>query len=84
MSVVTDCDYCGCIALCVEDSAGGTCCHSCEDNPTEEQSVFYIAFDGFDLFKLHFATREAAQKHLDDNYMKLARHCQYQVAVYEK
>ena len=46
--------------------------------------MYYIAFDGFDLFKLHFATREAAQKHLDDNYMKLARHCQYQVAVYEK
>ena len=46
--------------------------------------MFYIAFDGFDLFGLHFETREAAQKHLDDNYMKLARHCQYQVAVYEK
>jgi hypothetical protein len=46
--------------------------------------MFYIAFDGFDLFGLHFETREAAQKHLDDNYMKLARHCQYQVAVYER
>ena len=46
--------------------------------------MFYIAFDGFDLFKLHFATREAAEKHLKENYMKLARHCQYQVAVYEK
>ena len=46
--------------------------------------MFYIAFDGFDLFKLHFATREAAEKHLEENYMKLARHCQYQVAVYEK
>ena len=46
--------------------------------------MYYIAFDGFDLFKLHFATRKAAQKHLDDNYMKLARHCQYCVAVYKK
>ena len=46
--------------------------------------MFYIAFDGFDLFKLHFATREAAEKHLEENYMKLARHCQYCVAVYEK
>ena len=45
---------------------------------------FYIAFDGFDLFNLHFATREAAEKHLEENYMKLARHCQYCVAVYEK
>ena len=47
-------------------------------------NMFYIAFDGFDLFQLHFETREAAQKHLDDNYMKLARHCLYCVAVYEK
>ena len=46
--------------------------------------MFYIAFDGFDLFGLHFETREAAEKHLEENYMKLARHCQYQVAVYEK
>ena len=46
--------------------------------------MFYIAFDGFDLFKLHFATREAAQKHLDENFMKLARHCQYSVAVCER
>lgn len=47
-------------------------------------NMFYIAFDGFDLFGLHFETREAAEKHLEENYMKLARHCQYQVAVYEK
>jgi hypothetical protein len=46
--------------------------------------MFYIAFDGFDLFKLHFETREAAEKHLEENYMKLARHCQYSVAVYKK
>jgi hypothetical protein len=46
--------------------------------------MFYIAFDGFDLFKLHFATREAAEKHLEENYMKLARHCQYSVAVCER
>tara|TARA_B100002019_G_scaffold244467_1_gene221441 strand:+ start:447 stop:629 length:183 start_codon:yes stop_codon:yes gene_type:complete len=46
--------------------------------------MFYIAFDGFDLFGLHFETREAAEKHLEENYMKLARHCQYQVAVYER
>ena len=46
--------------------------------------MYYIAFDGFDLFGLHFETREDAQKHLDDNYMKLARHCQYQVAVQKK
>ena len=45
--------------------------------------MFYIAFDGFDLFSLHFETREDAEKHLEENYMKLARHCQYQVAVYE-
>ena len=46
--------------------------------------MFYIAFDGFDLFGLHFETREDAEKHLEENYMKLARHCQYSVAVYEK
>ena len=46
--------------------------------------MFYIAFDGFDLFGLHFETREDAEKHLKENYMKLARHCQYQVAVYER
>jgi hypothetical protein len=28
---VTDCDYCGRIALCFEDEGHGTCCQSCSD-----------------------------------------------------
>ena len=26
---VTDCDYCGEMALCVNDASGGTCCQAC-------------------------------------------------------
>lgn len=28
---VTDCDYCGAVALCVNDAHGGTCCRSCAE-----------------------------------------------------
>ena len=45
---------------------------------------FWIGFDGFDLFKLHFETCEEAEQHLADNRKELFRHCEYCVAVYEK
>ena len=44
---------------------------------------FWIGFDGFDSFKLHFETREEAEQHLADNRKELFRHCEYTVAVYE-
>jgi hypothetical protein len=32
---VTDCDYCGEISLCHEDSGRGTCCWECEEKQAE-------------------------------------------------
>mgnify|MGYP000571914476 CR=1 FL=1 len=49
----------------------------------ENTKRFWIGFDGFDSFKLHFETRKAAEQHLKDN-PSLWNHCEYLVAVYEK
>ncbi len=49
----------------------------------EQEKRFWIGFDGFDSFKLHFATREEAEQHLAENRSELFRHCEYSVAVYE-
>lgn len=32
---VTDCDYCGEMALCVNDASGGTCCQACAAKQAE-------------------------------------------------
>jgi len=39
---VTDCDYCGQISLCFNDTAGGTCCCDCGDRETGEVSTFGV------------------------------------------
>jgi len=44
---------------------------------------FWIGFDGFDSFKLHFETRKEAEQHLKDN-PSLWKHCEYLVAVYKR
>ena len=48
-----------------------------------KEKRFWIGFDGFDSFKLHFETRKEAEQHLKDN-PSLWKHCEYLVAVYEK
>lgn len=51
---VTDCDYCGDVSLCFNDTAGGTCCTCCGDQETGEpcpdeendKSAEHPIFDG--------------------------------------
>ncbi len=41
-SYVTDCDYCGEIAMCFNDEAGGTCCRACEARQAESDGDNYV------------------------------------------
>ena len=49
----------------------------------ENTKRFWIGFDGFDSFKLHFETRKEAEQYLKDN-PRLWTYCDYLVAVYER
>lgn len=52
---VTDCDYCGEIALCHDDGSGGTRCGSCkrrqEEKALTSEDVEYVIIDDEDWLK---------------------------------
>jgi len=39
-SYVTDCDYCGEIAMCFNDQYGGTCCNACAATQAKNENFF--------------------------------------------